>query len=885
MKNRDTFTVMSFSLSKSFSKNKIFKNNCTWNYCFIKPDKIKNCILILPKFITLAVFFISIISFAQNKKVVILHTTKTVSPLEELSIICKDAGILSVKDSKGREYIKCQALTINPITVGGACGLHTVNLIDNKGKIIDSSFFVVEAKTNINDGGKAGELFHLLDNEMHDYVDNGGNEVIHDGKTYHFFITWVLDNNNSNRGMQYFSPYANEMVDLFKLYQEPNGMIWSFVSNDPDNWFYYKTAYSSLNYFKKLNDIWFVRQPVENHVEYNFVNLIYRHWKASGNNKWMKENLECAAKALDYCVTDSLRWSKRFHLLKRPYCIDSWDFQVDDQYTPPAPISPTMVIVPGKTKFGIFFGDNTGYFEACNQLSEMFDYDGNKENSLKYKQRGEDIISSLTGLSWNGKYFTHFIDEDSTVKRNLGVDEKSQISQGNMYSINRGLPHAMNVAIINTYIDLRKKLPPGSPGEWYSIYPPFEKGFVTHDEKWQYMNGGIAGHAIGELARGAFENGFEDYGSDIMKRLLNLGKQYGNKVWFAYTGSIPPPPPSPKFRIVDLSEYANMDLWDIGGKDVFTWMGIGKQSGNDMRGLPVGEQNFKNIRFGIVDPEKNGRRTAIAVSIEAGYPRQKEVIINDTASAVYLLHSSSDNIPINIAGAITFLYSDSTEASQYLFKGKDVTNWWFSNLKTIRSGVAWSGPNRLSTKVGVCWAVIDNPYPKKKISKLNFSAPLEGGIYVVIGISLADRKFYIKPEVESYGGPDNWAAANGMAALVEGLSGVKNTGLAFEKVTLSPRWSSFGTDSAEVTIHFPASNSYVAYRYVHNFVKRQIKFIFTGSGDNANVHILLPKEVRDVQSLILNGVSTPFKINKVENSVYVDFTTVLPDVQTAMIHY
>ncbi|MGD1006065.1 MAG: hypothetical protein ABR980_02400, partial [Ignavibacteriaceae bacterium] len=876
-------TEMFSYLSKNFIE--ILKNNYLWNYCILIVNKTKDYIHIFPAFITSVIFFVSITSFAQNQKVLIFPTDKTVRPLEELPIICKESGMLSVKDSKGRVYIKCQALTVNLITVGGACGLHTVNLIDNTGKVIDSSSFVVEAKTNINDGGTAGELFSLLYNGMYNDVDNDENQITHDGKTYHFFVPWVLDNNNTDRGMQYFSSYANEMVDLFKLYQEPNGMIWSFVSDNPDNWYYYKTAYSSIHYFKKLDDIWFVRQPVENHVEYNFVNLIYRHWKASGDNKWMKENLECAAKALDYCFTDTLRWSKRFHLLKRPYCIDSWDFQVNDEYTPQAPISPTMVIVSGKTKFGIFFGDNTGYFQACNQLAEMFDYDGQIEKSLKYKQRGEEILASLSDLSWNGKYFTHFIDEDSTVKRNLGVDEKSQISQGNMYSLNRGLPHAMNVAIINTYLDLRKKLPPGSIGEWYSIYPPFEKGFENHSEKWQYMNGGIAGHAIGELARGAYENGFEDYGSDIMKRLLNIGKQYGNKVFFSYTGSIPPPPPAPNFRTFDLSEYANMDLWDIGGKNVFTWMGIEKQSGNDMRGLPVGEQVFKNIRFRIVDPGKNRRRAVIAVSTEAGFPRQKEVIINDTASAVYLLHSSSDNIPVNVAGAITFLYSDGTEASQYLFKEKDVTNWWFSNLNNERAGVAWWGSNLLSPKVGVCWTVIDNPYPLKKISKLNFSAPLEGGIYVIIGISLADRKLYIKPKVESYGGPDNWAAANGMAALIEGLAGVKNTGLAFENVTLSPRWSSFGTDSADVTVHFPASNGYVAYRYVHNFMKRQIKFIFTGSGNNANVHILLPKGVREVQSLILNSVSIPFNITKVENSMYIDFIADLYNVQTAMIYY
>ena len=240
----------------------------------------------------------------------------------------------------------------------------------------------------------------------------------------------------------------------------------------------------------------------------------------------MEKNLDCAARALDYSVTDSLRWSRRFQLLKRAYCIDSWDFQVDDEYTPSAPLSPTMMLVPGKTKFGIFFGDNTGYYDACNQLSEMFEHAGHTEQAVVYKERGKKILERLVELSWNGRFFTHFIDDDPSVKRDLGVDEKSQIAQGNMYSINRGLPHSMNVAIINTYLGLRKNLPPGSPGEWYSIYPPFEKGFGTHDAKWQYMNGGVAGHAMGELARGAYENGFEDYASDIMKRMLDLAKQY-----------------------------------------------------------------------------------------------------------------------------------------------------------------------------------------------------------------------------------------------------------------------------------------------------------------------------------------------------------------------
>ena len=111
--------------------------------------------------------------------------------------------------------------------------------------------------------------------------------------------------------------------------------------------------------------------------------------------------------------------------------------------------------------------------------------------------------------------------------------------------------------------------------------------------------------------------------------------------------------------------------------------------------------------------------------------------------------------------------------------------------------------------MGVCWAAVDNPNPRKEISKLIFHAPLEGGIYAVIGVTLANRPHYVSPKGESFGGPDNWAAATGMAALVEGLAGIKNEGLAYRTVDLSPRWTSANIDSARVTVALPASNAYV----------------------------------------------------------------------------
>jgi len=825
-------------------------------------------------------------SFGQaSPEVLILQPTKVIHPLVEVTVYCLVDGTLTVSDGKGKPYFTSIASQHVVFQAGGAAGTQIVSISDKNGKVIDTATFRLEAPTTVNDGGKYSGLFDILYKGMKTSAEGEYSDYTWNGKSYKFYVTWDLDNSNVMNGMQYFLPYGNGLTDLFRETQRKDGMIWSFVNRGTKGYQYYETAYDPIGFFRKDKDAWFVRQPVDNHSDYNYVNMFYKHWKASGDNEWMKKTVASAALALDYCYTDSIRWSKRFQLLKRPYCIDSWDFQVDDEYTPEAPISPTMVVVPGKTKYGVFFGDNTGYFEACNQLAEMFDFAGEPDKAAIYRKRGQEILTNLTKLSWNGNFFTHFIDEDPTVKRNLGVDEKSQIAQGNMYSINRGLSHEMNVAIIKTYLKLKDNLPVGSPGEWYSIYPPFEKGFTLHDAKWQYMNGGIAGHAIGELAKGAYENGFETYGSDILNRLLELGKNYNNKIYFSYTGSIPPAPSAPGFKPVDISKQANMDLFDRGGKDAFTWMDVKNNSGNDMRNLPVGNQVFKNIPFRVTDPEKNERRAVLAVSTKPGFPQQLEVPVDDTARAVYLLHSSSDNIPARVAGGITFIYTDGTYESKYIFKEETVTNWWFADLQNDRAGVAWSGPNLRSTKVGVCWAAIDNPNPAKRIAKLKFSAPLEGGIYVVLAVSLANKPLYIKPKGESFGGPDNWAAANGMSALIEGLAGVKNTSLAYENVKLSPRWISAGVDSVKVTANLVASNGYVSYQYKNNPEKKVISMRITGSGNEVSMHVLLPENIKSVQSVSANNNPLEFAISRMENSQYADFKLPLTPVQTVIINY
>ncbi|MCY7350368.1 MAG: hypothetical protein LH606_06845 [Cytophagaceae bacterium] len=789
-------------------------------------------------------------------------------PLDTLLVSGASGTTLTVSDGAGTEYVRRAVRPAVPFAVGGALGTHVVRVTDGQGRKTELFRFAVEASTSIHDGGYYGPMFELFRRGIEENEEVGS--TVWNGKPYRYFVPWILDHGHTMRGQKYFRGYGSEFVDLLRETQRTDGMIYSFVHHTP-NPEYFLTRDKFSGYTQKIGDRYFTRQPTENHPEYMYVNTVYQCWKSGGDLAWLTKTLPSAARALDYAPNDPARWSQRFQLLKRVYTIDSWDFAVDDEYLPNLGLTNSMIIGPVKSKFGVFFGDNTGYIAACFELTEMLESIGQATEAKKYRERGESLKARLDQLAWNGRFYTHFIDEDPSVKRNLGVDERLQLAQSNAYSLNRPLDPTQRKAILDSYLGLKSNLPVGSPGEWYSIFPPFGRGFGAHNEIWQYMNGGVGGHVAGELARGAFESGYETYGADILNRLFELGKKYDNKIYFAYTGSMPPPPAPPVFKPLDLAPLANMDTWDLGGTGVFSWMQSKK--GDDLRELPVGEQTLANVRFNLLDPAKNNRRAVVAVSRKTGYPATVEVPVNDTTACVYLLHTASKPASENIVGSVTFVYADGSRKTQYLISGKHLTYWWFPALKTDHSGVAWRGKNPVTEGVGLSWCALNNPEPRKKLSKLVFTAPENEGIYTLLGLTLATKPHYVPVKAPSYGGPDNWAAATAMAALVEGLAGIKDapTSQAYARPVLAPRWGETRSDTVAVTICYPASGGYVAYRYTHDRARKQLHLTTTGSGKTLRYHLLLPEKATAVRSVRVDGKPVTFATSTVEKSVYADF--------------
>ena len=182
----------------------------------------------------------------------------------------------------------------------------------------------------------------------------------------------------------------------------------------------------------------------------------------------------------------------------------------------------------------------------------------------------------------------------------------------------------------------------------------------------------------------------------------------------------------------------------------------------------------------------------MGVSSGGRFPQEVSIPVSDTAACIYLLHDAAGKA--EVCASVRIEYTDSSGYTQYLQRGRQLGSWWFPSLQHDMAGVAWSGPNARSSRVGAYWAAIDNPHPEKKIRRIVVRAADDGDVYALMAVSLSDQKHYVRPKGKSFGGPDNWAAATAMAALIEGLAGITDSGVAYSRPVIAPRWVAAGVE-------------------------------------------------------------------------------------------
>jgi hypothetical protein len=327
---------------------------------------------------------------------------------------------------------------------------------------------------------------------------------------------WIRDYADMMRGFRYFETDLTSVVTHFADTQAANGRVFDYFTTFPE-----KLPSERENWTK------YVRVPVEADVEFRFVKAAHLAWQATGDDEWAAGLLPSLTRALVYATSHPWRWDEERGLVKRAYTIDTWDFA----FTAGAH-DWLQFRIDDRTYWGIMHGDNSGYYEAFRLMAIL-----DPGSASRWNESAERLRAAMNDLCWNGRFYTHFVK--LTPVEVPGVDEAEQLSLGNPMDVNRGVAtHEMAVSILEEY--RRRRETSSAFAEWFSIDPPFPDG-VFGDEKLvagAYVNGGIMPLVGGELARAAFEHGFEAYGVEILRRYHDLVAESGETyLWYFPDGT------------------------------------------------------------------------------------------------------------------------------------------------------------------------------------------------------------------------------------------------------------------------------------------------------------------------------------------------------------
>jgi hypothetical protein len=477
-------------------------------------------------------------------------TQAVVAPLQPVLVNANIGGYtgpasLLVFDPAGRsvgtfEFRLANGFGIVEVVPRGGLGDHWAALFASGQQVAAGTLYRLDATTQIQTGVPQfdqlyGRVRNFMAADRLSYELNG--RPVAGYRSPDSPLLWLRDHYYQNRAFRYFETDLTSLIDAFREAQRPDGSFPDFLARP--QW-----------------GIPAFRTDVEADVEYLFVQLVAETWKTTGDLEIVRRNMAAMQKAITYSTSDAMRWEPSLGLIKRPFTIDTWDFEYGPTTTDPRTGQPApRHWFDEQTKWGIFHGDNTGLAEALRSLAVMEEALGQWESAYQRRALADRVMQQLNRLSWNGTFYTHHV---KLIPYDVpGVDEAKQLSLSNAIALNRGvLSIEQGRAIVGEY--LRRLQAPGRVAfaEWWSIDPPFPPGAFglagrSGERPGEYVNGGIMPLVGGELARGAFRYGYEAYGFDIIDRYAKLiERTNATYLWYYPTGGV-----------AEVNEYLPTDGW------------------------------------------------------------------------------------------------------------------------------------------------------------------------------------------------------------------------------------------------------------------------------------------------------------------------------------
>lgn len=363
---------------------------------------------------------------------------------------------------------------------------------------------------------RLGVMLYQLRNNI--YTDR--HLVFIDGKTLMCSKNWIRDHVHEMKGFCHWDYDIRSFLDFIIDTQREDGCYYELIKQIDDRHWSYVDEGCYVMY--PDDNLALVRLEIEADIEYLVVEGAMCVYRVTGDDEWLKSVLPRLEKGIDYITSDPKRWDSERGLVKRGYTIDTWDFT----YMPDA--GTNRRIEPGKTPMAIMHGDNSGVWQAMNQLAWMNRRFGDEKKAKEWERRAAELRANMFKYLWNGKFFVHQLPLDGAWKDDK---EPIRLSLSNTYDINRGVTNLeQSRSIIEEYMARRDTT--SAFAEWFSIDPPYDKYYIYKPGK--YVNGAISPFTAGELAKAAFNNGYEAYGWDIICRFREMIERDGT-IYFLYS--------------------------------------------------------------------------------------------------------------------------------------------------------------------------------------------------------------------------------------------------------------------------------------------------------------------------------------------------------------
>lgn len=379
------------------------------------------------------------------------------------------------------------------------------------------------------DDSKLGLFLRALRNN----ISCERSHIFIDGKAMMVNKNWIRDHVHVMKAFKHFEhdidSFWNFIVDtqredgqFYELVKQMDDGHWSFVNED-------------CRVFYPDDNLSLVRLELEADVEYLVVEGAKYIYRVNGDIEWLKKVLPKLEKSIEYMTNDKKRWDNKMGLVIRPFTIDTWDFAY---YEDKQRVGGDRRINPD-TPMSVMHGDNSGVYDAMNTLAYFNEILGNCEKAEYWKFKAEKLRENMFKYLWNGKFFMH---QYHLGHKGLDNIESERLSLSNTYDMNRGVCNTEQCrSIINEYITRRENSK--NFAEWFSIDPPYES-FGRHTAG-NYVNGAISPFTAGELAKAAFNNGYEDYGWDIIQRFMGMVERDGDVFFLYWPDGTPQPEGGP----------------------------------------------------------------------------------------------------------------------------------------------------------------------------------------------------------------------------------------------------------------------------------------------------------------------------------------------------